>query len=465
MGLINGYNNPKYASTRRPEENYHDLRGGTSQRRTDGAGLGPKYEKVLFEYREALAGYQDCLVDYQFNQGGDQSEYVVKYEKMLLEYREALTHFKECILQCQTKNKDEKIVNTEEYEKTLLEYRQALAGYKNCLLEATNKQDQEVVVNTDVMDATLAQYKEVLSGYKDYLDQYKMMPIPASTPIQEVNVSEIDVVLSKYKYELERIKSSMPQGGLAVNTSEMDSLLAQYRSELQKIQGDQSFGGQFDDQSINFQSQDIERSVKEIKDSLTAFQDSLVGYSQFAQVPAMEGSVNEGNVEKTLSEYKEALAYYKDCLLQYEEKIDTYDDKLSEYSQNSAAQMLEVQKALDFTYIKEETSRISEQLEAFTLEKQDVANNNPDDVLEIKKKLEDLIRFVAKLDGNIVEAVKTNSTKSKEELLVQLEEIMDATMKSKKGIKPLQVFSLILNLATVGGLAVLILELMGIIVF
>lgn len=283
------------------------------------------------------------------------------------------------------------------YQKILFEYREVLADYKESLLRIAQSKSAEVIVDT----------------------------------------AQMEKILGRYQYELEKLKAEKNQMADKVNrnASDIEAVLSQYKLELQRIMGEQRHGTQF---------------VEE---------DFLVSQQSFDDKEA-----DTDQVEKMLSDYKEALAYYKDCLMQYEEKVGTYDDKLNEYAQENPGHMAEVQNALDFTYIKEQTNKISEQLDLVASKNSNKVSESLEDFEEVKKMLEDLIRFVTKLEKGIVDAVKINGEKNKEELTVLLEEIMMQTISSKRGIRPMQVFGLLLNLATVGGVAILILFQIGVFV-
>ena len=82
---------------------------------------------------------------------------------------------------------------------------------------------------------------------------------------------------------------------------------------------------------------------------------------------------------------------------------------------------------------------------------------------EIKKRLEDLMRFVGKVDGSIIENLKSHTNANQEEVMKQLLELKTLTQKRNKGIRPLLIFNLIFGILNVGGIVFLILEYLGII--
>lgn len=89
-------------------------------------------------------------------------------------------------------------------------------------------------------------------------------------------------------------------------------------------------------------------------------------------------------------------------------------------------------------------------------------NNN---LSEIKKRLDDLMRFVGKVDGSIIETLKTHTNGNKDAIMEQLMELKSITTNSRKGLKPLLVFNFILGLLNVGGLTFFILYYLDIIKF
>ena len=81
---------------------------------------------------------------------------------------------------------------------------------------------------------------------------------------------------------------------------------------------------------------------------------------------------------------------------------------------------------------------------------------------DIKRRLDDLMRFVGKVDGSIIESLKSHTNGNRDAVLQQLQELKVITENRNKGIKPLLVFNLIIGILGVGGLAFLILEYLGI---
>lgn len=84
---------------------------------------------------------------------------------------------------------------------------------------------------------------------------------------------------------------------------------------------------------------------------------------------------------------------------------------------------------------------------------------------DIKKRLDDLMRFVGKVDGSIIETLKSHTNGNKDAIIEQLLELKSITARSKKGIKPLLILNFILGILNIGGLAFFILYYLEIISF
>lgn len=106
-----------------------------------------------------------------------------------------------------------------------------------------------------------------------------------------------------------------------------------------------------------------------------------------------------------------------------------------------------------------EVDETEENADSF-LEKMEVYNKN---LAEIKKRLDDLMRFVGKVDGSIIEALKSHTNSNKDALMEQLDELKYITLKKQRGIKPLVILNFLLGIVNVGGITLLVLELLGII--
>ncbi len=193
-------------------------------------------------------------------------------------------------------------------------------------------------------------------------------------------------------------------------------------------------------------------------------------------------------IEKVLFAYRQTLAYYQDLLEQYE--VD-FKNNLREVAphkgisvvaselQNLTDQlMLGIQELENIVqrvsiistqgaseYVAATTSTISDEVETSgndeeSLLQMEEYNKN---LTEIKKRLEDLMRFVGKVDGSIIENLKSHTNANQEELVKQLLELKALTQKRNKGIKPLLLFNLIFGILNIGGIVFLILEHLGII--
>ena len=84
---------------------------------------------------------------------------------------------------------------------------------------------------------------------------------------------------------------------------------------------------------------------------------------------------------------------------------------------------------------------------------------------DIRKRLDELMRFVGKVDGSIVEALKSHTNENRDALLGELNLLKAVVDNRNKGIKPLLVFNLIFSILSVGGIAVIILNYLGILKF
>ena len=208
-------------------------------------------------------------------------------------------------------------------------------------------------------------------------------------------------------------------------------------------------------------------------------------------------------IERVLFTYRETLAYYQEFLEKYEAEFtcntrDTVSEtsafagsnELQRLTDRLTACVEELEQKLQ-TIETAETAASKEDFDAVvyvdeTL-KEGLHRDNQDDVekadttkeeeslidleaynnnlTEIRKRLDDLIKFVAKVDGSIIEALKAHTNDNQEQMMQQLMELKSLTKSRSKGVKPLLVFNLIFGIINVGGIVVLILNLMGIIQF
>ncbi len=193
-------------------------------------------------------------------------------------------------------------------------------------------------------------------------------------------------------------------------------------------------------------------------------------------------------IEKVLFAYRETLAYYQDLLEQYEvdfknnvrevtpqQGISVVANELKNLTDQlmSGIQELEniVQRVSIISmqgaseHVAATTSTIPDEYETSSREAQNVLqleeyNTN---LTEIKKRLEDLMKFVGKVDGSIIENLKSHTNANQEEVVSMLMELKVLTQKRNKGVKPLLIFNLIFGVLNVGGIVFLILEYLGII--
>ena len=192
-----------------------------------------------------------------------------------------------------------------------------------------------------------------------------------------------------------------------------------------------------------------------------------------------------------LQEYKQALAYYKDCLLQYEAKIESYDEMQPaavsvaaavtgqgfEGNEESIAQM-----TMDLVSIKGSLHVLSDQITILSereasvepvgsmygsmpAQPQEDINVVKDEIGMLQRKIEDLMKFVGRLDASIIDAVKADSSTNMQNVLNKLNELSEGQDSTIKGLKPIMVFNLLLGLVNVGGIAIVILHILGLLKF
>lgn len=136
---------------------------------------------------------------------------------------------------------------------------------------------------------------------------------------------------------------------------------------------------------------------------------------------AVKTSGSEANNE----EYKKLLEESKSCLLECRALLEQLSTKEED-------QMAAVQVALDLTYIKEEL----------------------DDIVQSQKISSDKM---SKIDTTIIEPIKKNYTANRTATVEKLDEVLEEIKKGNQGLKYALGFSLLLNIASVGGLVFIIL--------
>lgn len=168
---------------------------------------------------------------------------------------------------------------------------------------------------------------------------------------------------------------------------------------------------------------------------------------------------NVNGLKQTKS-YVKLLEGYRESLKMYQNKLERLNKTLvPENIEND--HMAAVQVALDLTYIKEELDEI------------ELGQERLDKEIHILKDLfegmeagqQEVAVQIGQIDKTIIEPIKKNYTANRFSMISKMDEVIGITKSENKVLKIALVFSLILNLASVGGLAFIILYILGIIAF
>ncbi|MFW5631744.1 MAG: hypothetical protein ACOCMZ_01160 [Acetivibrio ethanolgignens] len=136
-------------------------------------------------------------------------------------------------------------------------------------------------------------------------------------------------------------------------------------------------------------------------------------------------TVKTAGSETNNEEYRRLLEECKSCLLECRERLE-------QLSAKGEDQMAAIQVALDLTYIKEEL----------------------DGIVQVQKISSDKI---SKIDTTIIEPIKKDYTANRVATVEKLDEVLETVNKKNQGLRYVLGFSLLLNMASLGGLIFIIL--------
>lgn len=252
--------------------------------------------------------------------------------------------------------------------------------------------------------------------------------------------------------------------------------------------GEQLFGNIQANPFIDAQEKEMDTS--HLEELLQRYHGTLEGYKTYLveakQEQSQHENVREAKVDhvELLQEYKQALAYYKDFLLQCETRINTYEESTNvgyhtPTYDTSAEQETMAQLTLDLATIKSSLHILNDQVtilaekESRSTDRNTHRYENPveakeqvqDEIKQVQRRIEDLMKFVGRLDGSIIENLKADSNANLMTILSKLNELEESKAGSTKGLKPLMVFNVLLGLANVAGIAILVLSMLGILTF
>lgn len=252
--------------------------------------------------------------------------------------------------------------------------------------------------------------------------------------------------------------------------------------------GEQLFGNIQANPFIDAQEKAVDTS--HLEELLQRYHDTLEDYKTYLvtakQEQLQQENVNEPKADhvELLQEYKQALAYYKDFLLQCETRINTYEESTSvgyhtPTYDTSAEQETMAQLTLDLATIKSSLHILNDQV-TILAEKETQSTDlnahryeNPveakeqiqEEIKQVQRRIEDLMKFVGRLDGSIIENLKADSNANLMTILSKINELAESKEGSTKGLKPLMVFNVLLGLVNVAGIAILVLSMLGILTF
>ncbi len=227
----------------------------------------------------------------------------------------------------------------------------------------------------------------------------------------------------------------------------------------------------------------IERVLFAYRETLAYYQDMLEKFEERYYKNATTSAPDHALVTPDY-EYEKLSEQLKVCIGELEEKMRIFEEtgakQLDAYKEAGANQLNAIDNLLhQVKGISEQQERdpaledISvsmnpmpseeegeEEQEDDYLVQMEVYNKN---LTEIKKRLDELMRFVGKLDGSIIENLKSHTNENRDTIIQQLNEMRTITENRSHGIKPLLIFNLIFGILNVGGITFLILEYLGLI--
>lgn len=277
-----------------------------------------------------------------------------------------------------------------------------------------------------------------------------------------------------------------------VSGQDSNSLLSK---RLKKVTSDRQAAAKKQDQSSPVVAK-IERVLFAYRETLAYYQDMLeqieVEFKNLAEKNSSESVfvTDDGRLQK-LTEYLTT------CITELEQKAKSLEivstNQISAFKDASSQQLIAFQQAseaqitaledlvkqaktiwepqnseatleLASTSIpKKEMEEQSEEKDSFTeMEDMEAYNKN---LTEIRKRLDDLMKFVGKVDGSIIEALKDHGDRNYEVLMEEIEDLKELLKRRSKGVKPLLIFNLIFGILSTGGIVVLLLEYLGILHF
>ena len=246
--------------------------------------------------------------------------------------------------------------------------------------------------------------------------------------------------------------------------------------------------------------EDLEQVLNKYKEILEIYQEKMDHIDTITNsIYQLSNSHEESSlkeVENMLNDYRQALAFYKDTLKRYDNRLSEMEEAAekgnaqppnawaSEYAATSdmeySSGMQTAQTTIDLAFIKDSISNLAQKIDeltgvgairqsqpsvydkAFSENQQNLDSQSIiDEIMELRRRMDDLIKFVAKLDGSIVENVKTNTSIS----LAQINQKLEMVLASKQSQKRWPVFLCsFLGIANIAGIAVYLLIELGIIV-
>ncbi|MFA9463515.1 MAG: hypothetical protein ACERKN_04420 [Velocimicrobium sp.] len=162
------------------------------------------------------------------------------------------------------------------------------------------------------------------------------------------------------------------------------------------------------------------------------------------------------NLFESVSGSKQMKNYFL-LLDEYKKTLDKYQKKIETFGVSEEDKMAAVQVALDLTYLKEELDEIKPKQDQLAVE-MDSLHQMMKEISLLQKQIEE--KF-AQIDKVIIEPIMENYSSNRIEIIDKFDQVMEYTKKKSK----MMLFSLILNVVSIGGVVFIMLYLMDIIRF
>ena len=223
--------------------------------------------------------------------------------------------------------------------------------------------------------------------------------------------------------------------------------------------------------------------VAKIERVLFAYRETLAYYQDMLEQFEVR-CYNNATTSAPDYEFEKFSEQFKACIGELEEKMKIFEEtkakQLDAYKEVGANQLHAIDNLLNQVKVISEQQvsehvleDISDSMDPMSGEEEGVDEQEDEylvqieaynkSLTEIRKRLDELMKFVGKIDGSIIENLKSHTNENRDTIIQQLNEIKSITDSRSHGIKPLLIFNLIFGILNIGGITFLILEYLGLI--